>query len=77
MRVDFGKDGCSIMVVADTDADQVALSAWLKLQEVTYETGKGTELDPRFVSGPCMFGSVSEKKYGNPVGPHIITFAKA
>lgn len=32
MRIDFGKDGCSIVVVAETDSDKVALSAWLKSQ---------------------------------------------
>lgn len=73
MRVEFGRDGCAIHVVAETDSDRVALAAWLKRQEAEDERGRGTLTDPRLVLGSCRFQSAAWHGCGDPVGPERVS----
>lgn len=76
MRVEFGKDGVTVNVVAETDADHVALSAWLGSPAKSRSSGTGTETNPVIVYGECVYTSIADARYGDPIGPRIVVFGR-
>jgi hypothetical protein len=77
MKVEFrqASNGLAVSLVAETDADRVALAAWLAAKTKEYdEAPTGQHMDGG-ASGHCRFiSTLCYDRYAPRVGPDVLSF---